>query len=350
MMIMNINHIKPLPNEQDITLNEMYQHHNNRRYRQRAHMILLSASGYNQKEIAQIVRATPKTVAKFINRYKKHGFLGLYDKHIPGRPPKITMDVQKHIDEYLQTSPRDHGYNISGWTISLMKHDIWTRFGISVCIETVRQWFIKVGYSLIVPRYFLLEANEKEVEEFEQKMSQLQKKAKEGEIVLIFMDESTFKMVPTLTRMWAKKGSKPTIPTYDDKRQVVISGGTNPVTGKTHFYLSTNANQKATLAFLKQIRRHNPESEIMLVLDGAPSHKANIIKEYVKQDTSMHLIPLPRYSPKLNIQEAIWKWLRKRITHNFMFDGPKALSEAIRNNYRYLQAHPERVISLTGNV
>ena len=130
----------------------------------------------------------------------------------------------------------------------------------------------------------------------------------------------------------------------------MITGGTNPLTGKTHFYLSTNANQKAALAFMKQIRRHNPQAKIMIILDGAPSHKANIIKEYVKQDTSMHLIPLPRYSPKLNIQEDIWKWLRKRITHNFMFDGPRDLSEAIRNNYRYLQAHPERVISLTGKV
>ena len=47
-------------------------------------------------------------------------------------------------------------------------------------------------------------------------------KAKLGEIVL--MDESAFKMVPTLTRIWAKKGSKPMVPTYDDKRKVVITG------------------------------------------------------------------------------------------------------------------------------
>ena len=350
MMIMNIKHIKPLPKDQEITLNEMYQHHNNRRYRQHAHMILLSASGYSQKEIAKIVRTMPKTVAKFIKRYKKHGFIGLYDKHIPGRPPKITKDVQNHIDEYLQTSPRNHGYNISGWTISLMRHQLWTRFGISVCIETVRQWFIKTGYSLIVPRYLLLEANEKELEEFHQEIDQLLEKARQGEIVLIFMDESTFKMVPTLTRMWAKKGSKPTIPTYDDKRQVVITGGTNPVTGKTHFYLSANANQKAALAFLKQIRRYNPQTEIVVLLDGAPSHKANIIKEYVKQDTRMHLLPLPKYAPKLNIQEDIWKWFRKRVSHNFLFEAPKSLANAIRDNYRYLQGNPERVISLTGNV
>jgi len=57
---------------------------------------------------------------------------------------------------------------------------------------------------------------------------------------------------------------------------------------------------------------------------------------------------LPKTPLGLNIQEDIWKWLRKRITHNFLFDDPKSLAKIIRDGYRYLQAHPERVISLTG--
>lgn len=347
---MHIKHLKPLPKEQEITVNEMYQHHTNRRYRQRAHTILLSAQGYNQREIAQIVRTTPKTVARYIKHYKKRGFLGLYDEPIPGRPPKVTDDVQEHIDDCLETNPREHGYNISGWTISLMRHHLWVRFGISVCIETVRQWFIRLGYSLIVPRYLLLEANEKEVEEYWQDIAQLLDKAKHGEIVLIFMDESTFKMVPTLTRMWAKKGSKPMVPTYDDKRQVVITGGTNPVTGKTHFRLSSNATKEAALAFLKQIRGYYPDAEIVVLLDRAPSHRSHIVREYVIQDKKMHLKRLPKYSPKLNKQEDIWKWFRKRVSHNFLFEAPKFLANAIRDSYRYLQGNPERVISITGNV
>ena len=145
------------------------------------------------------------------------------------------------------------------------------------------------------------------------------------------MDEATFRMLPIITRIWAKKGSKPMIPTHDDKRKVVITGGTDPVSGKTHFYLSESAAQEAALAFVKQIRRRYPDMEIVILLDGAPSHKANILKEYVEQDEKLHLEPLPKYSPKLNIQEDIWKWLRKRITHNFLFDDPKALANAIRN-------------------
>jgi transposase len=349
-MIMNVKYLKPLPIEQEITIEEMYQHHNNRRYKQRAHMILLSAQGYSQVEIAKIVRVMPKTVAKFIEHYKKHGFLGLYDKPIPGCPPKITEDIQKHIDKYLQASPRNHGYNMSGWTISMMRYHLWIRFGISVCIETVRQWFGKIGYSLIVPRYLLLDANDKEVDEFQQEFVQLLSRAKQGEVVLLFMDESSFKMVPTLSRIWAKKGSKPMIPTHNDKRKVVITGGTNPLTGKTHFRLSTNATKEAALAFLKQIRRYYPDAEIVILLDRSRSHKSHIVREYVVSDKRMHLILLPKYSPKLNKQEDIWKWFRKRVSHNFLFDNPKALANAIRDGYRYLQGQPERVLSLTGNM
>jgi transposase len=346
----NEKHLKPLPENEEITVNQMYQHHPNRRYRQRAHMILLSSQGYNQKEIAKIVRVTPHTVGKYVKLYRKRGFLGLYDAPIPGRPPKVTKDIQEHIDKCLETNPREYGYNMSAWTTSLMQSHLWVRFGIRVCVEAVRLWFRRLGYRLIFPRYLLLDADDKEVEKFQQDIAALLDRAIRGEIILIFMDEATFRMVPTLTRIWAKKGSKPMIPTHDDKRKVVITGGTNPVSGKTHFYLSESASQEAALAFVKQMRRRYPDMEMVILLDGAPSHKANILKEYVKQDENIHLKPFPKYSPKLNIQEDIWKWLRKRITHNFLFEGTKELADAIRNSYRYLQGHPERVISLTGKV
>ena len=348
-------HICPLAiasegENQEITVDQMYQHHRNRRYRQRAHIVLLSAQGYNEKEIARIVRVTPRTVGKYVKLYRKHGFLGLYDAPIPGRPLKITIAIQEHMDKCLKETPRKCGYNMSTWTTSLMQHHLWVRFGIKVCVETARLWLRRLDYRLIFPRYLLLDADKKEVQKAQQDIAALMERALRGEIILIFMDEATFRMVPTLTRIWAKKGSKPMIPTHDDKRKVVITGGTNPVSGKTHFYLSESASQEAALAFVKQMRRRYPDMEMVILLDGAPSHKANILKEYAKHDKKIHLKPLPKYAPKLNIQEDIWKWLRKRITHNFLFDGPKSLSKAIRDGYRYLQGHPERVLSLTGKV
>lgn len=300
---MNVKNLKALPGDQEITVDQMYQHHPKRRYRQRAHMVLLSAQGDNQKEIARIVRVAPRTVSKYLKRYRKHGFLGLYDAPIPGRPLKITRDIQDHIDECLKEDPRKCGYNMSTWTTSLMQHHLWIRFGIRVCVETARLWFRRLDYRLIFPRYLLLDADDEELEKAQQDIAALMDRAMRGEIILIFMDEATFRMVPTLTRIWAKKGSKPMIPTHDDKRKVVITGGTNPVTGKTHFHLSESASQKAALAFVKQLRRRYPCMEIIILLDGGPSHKAHILKEYVKQDKMIHLKPLPKYSPNLALSE-----------------------------------------------
>lgn len=347
---MNIKHIKSLPEEEETTVEQMYQHHTNRRYRQRAHMVLLSAQGYSQKEIAKILQVTRKTVSRYLKRYSKRGFPGLYDDPVPGRPPKVTRDIQDYIDGCLMTNPGDHGYNISGWTISLMRHHLWTRFGIAVSLETVRLWFIRLGYSLIFPRYRLLKANRDEVEKARQEIAELVDRAKRGEIILIFMDESTFKMVPTLTRIWAKKGSKPMVPTYDDKGKIVVTGGSNPLTGKTHYRLSANESKEATLAFLIQIRQNYPEMEIVIILDNDSTHHAYIVKDYAMQDKKMHLKYLPSYAPELNVQENVWKWLRKRVTHNYLFENLKALGKGIQDNYRYLQGHPERVISLTGSV
>ena len=76
---------------------------------------------------------------------------------------------------------------------------------------------------------------------------------------------------------------------------------------------------------------------------------SHIVREYVAVDKRMHLTLFPKYSPKLNKQEDIWKWFRKRVSHNFLFDSPMSLGNAIRNGYRYLQRQPERVLSLVGN-
>ena len=114
--------------------------------------------------------------------------------------------------------------------------------------------------------------------------------------------------------------------------------------------MSTNANKEAALAFLKQIRRYYPDSEIVVLLDNSRAHKSHIVREYVVSDNRMHLILLPKYSPKLNKQEDIWKWFRKRVSHNFLFDSPNDLANAIRDGYRYLQRYPQRVLSLVGNM
>jgi transposase len=71
--------------------------------------------------------------------------------------------------------------------------------------------------------------------------------------------------------------------------------------------------------FFREIRLHNPEKEIVLILDNFRSHWA---KDLLKcaEECGIRLVFLPPYSPDLNPIEFIWKSIKRVISHSFVKD------------------------------
>jgi transposase len=55
---------------------------------------------------------------------------------------------------------------------------------------------------------------------------------------------------------------------------------------------------------------------------------------------------LPSYSPKLNPIERFWRLLRRRATHNRLFETLADPKRSVRNNLRYFQTIRSRVKQL----
>ncbi|MFQ5796778.1 MAG: transposase, partial [Candidatus Bipolaricaulia bacterium] len=70
----------------------------------------------------------------------------------------------------------------------------------------------------------------------------------------------------------------------------------------------------------------------------------------VKVEAGLYFYFLPPYCPRLNRAERPWKELRKRVTHNFLFECLEALKEAARRCMMYFQVMKSRVISIMGVV
>ena len=52
-------------------------------------------------------------------------------------------------------------------------------------------------------------------------------------------------------------------------------------------------------------------TKVMLVVDGHPAHKANIVKDYIAQMTGrLELHFLPPYAPDLNPDEFVWNYMK----------------------------------------
>ena len=68
--------------------------------------------------------------------------------------------------------------------------------------------------------------------------------------------------------------------------------------------------------------------------------------EVHSENPHLSFYPLPSYSPKLNVIERFWKKLRRRATHNRLFDTIKDLKASVRNSLRYFQTVRSRLLTL----
>jgi len=83
---------------------------------------------------------------------------------------------------------------------------------------------------------------------------------------------------------------------------------------------SEKMNTENMSRFLKQVSERHDQDFIVMVLDGAPSHRG---KE-LEVPENVALVFLPPYSPELNPVEQIWNVLRRDYFANRVFDSLNA--------------------------
>jgi transposase len=68
--------------------------------------------------------------------------------------------------------------------------------------------------------------------------------------------------------------------------------------------------------FLGQVSKAHPKEFIIMVVDGASTHKAKALKI----PDNVALILLPPYSPELNPEEQVWRRIRRDYVANNYFE------------------------------
>lgn len=176
-------------------------------------------------------------------------------------------------------------------------------------------------------------------------------------------DEARFPMVPTLCRTLGVKGHRPVVGTWDCKDLLHVFASVNVVTSALHtktmayrtgLYRRTGESktrrlQRAFAEHLRQIAACYPAGKyprVVLIIDNAPWHRGQPIDEVLVANPHLELKRLPSYSPQLNVIERFWKLLRRRATHNRLFDTIADLRRSIRNSLSYFQTVRSRIQSL----
>jgi transposase len=100
---------------------------------------------------------------------------------------------------------------------------------------------------------------------------------------------------------------------------------------------------------LEHLLAYYPGKRLLVIHDRGEQHKRAPVEAIVRHARGrLVLKPQPAYSPELNPQERIWKWLRRVVTHNHWFATLKEQIDAIRNFFRYLAGVKDQVRQLCG--
>ena len=154
-----------------------------------------------------------------------------------------------------------------------------------------------------------------------------------GTVRTLFMDEARLGQQGTLTRVWAKTGSRPTAIRQTRYEWIYPYAAVEPATGGSVALLAPNADTGTVNAFLRMLSKELQSGEhAVLILDGAGWHKS---KALAVPDNVTCLL-LPAYSPELNPVENLWHYLRSHYLSNRAYRDYDHLLDAGGEAWRQL--------------
>ena len=98
--------VNPLSTEERETLENMKRYHPSHVPRVRAQAVLLSAAGYNLKELSAIFNVCRQSTSTWLTAWERDGIVGLLDKPRSGRPCKLTGKAKNYVIDIIEESPR----------------------------------------------------------------------------------------------------------------------------------------------------------------------------------------------------------------------------------------------------
>jgi len=119
-------------------------------------------------------------------------------------------------------------------------------------------------------------------------------------------DEARFGQQGTLTRVWARKGSRPRRVRQNGRTSLYVLTAVCAAAGAAAGLIAPELNTAVVNLFLEQLSRQlAPGVHAVLLWDGAGYHVA----KGLVVPSNVSLIHLPPYSPELNPVENLWHYL-----------------------------------------
>lgn len=158
-----------------------------------------------------------------------------------------------------------------------------------------------------------------------------------------FQDEARVGQRGTVTRTWAKKGTRPRLIRQQQFEYAYVFGAVCPARDEAVGLVMPVVNTEAMLVHLEHISVKIPEGRhAVIVLDKAAWHTTKRLKKF----NNISLLLLPPASPELNPTEQVWQVLRNEHLANRCYEGYNEIISACCDAWNAFVDTPNRVKDL----
>ena len=289
----------------------------------RSKIVLACADGLDNKTVAEQVRCSANTVAKWRKRFIEHRLDGLLDEDRPGRPRTISVDqVEDVIVATLESTPP----NATHWTRSKMA----ARTGLSK--TTIGKIWKDFGLKPHKVDHFKLSTDPLFIDKLYDVVG-LYLNPPEAAVVLCVDEKSQVQALQRSQPAFPMMPGMPERRTHDYVRHgtTTLFAAMNVADGTVITSLHRRHRAVEFKKFLTKIDDQVPaELEIHLICDNYGTHKHPIIKTWLEAHPRVHLHFTPTYSSWLNLVERFFGYVTADLLQRSDHSSVQALEADIR--------------------
>ena len=141
--------------------------------------------------------------------------------------------------------------------------------------------------------------------------------------VLAF-DEARFGLINWHRRRYCPKGFRPPYVVRRSYKWTYLYAAVDPTTGESFCLYLPGMNDGCLEMFFEELSKTYPDQHLLIVLDGAPSHRSF----QITHPENISLLMLPPYSPELDPAERWFQEFRRKLS-NRTFETVDLLQEAL---------------------
>lgn len=313
----------------------------------RLQSVTLYKQGKEIREISEFFGVTIDAVYKWIKKYKQKGKNSLRLKKAKGAEPKITKIESKKLIKLIKKSAMEFGFETPLWDCKRIQRLIKYELKKDIHFSNVWRLLIKFGLSPQKPEKVAIEKKQWKVYKWlREEWPKIEEHRRKWQAMLYFQDESSVSLVPVLGTTWAKKGETPKVKVTGNRGSIAVSSAISPA-GRMVFRIEKGrVTSKTFIDFLRQIMKNHKWRKVIVIADNSPTHTAKAVENFIKENRNrIAVYYLPTYSPDLNPDEDVWKYLKNVKLKAHQARNKKEFTPLVRSKMKSMQRKPNLIKS-----